>query len=245
LEEGRNILMSNRLREKYRLREGDTIALNLNRGVRPYNIIGFFDTNKNNGECALISHRYLKLDTGVSFYTHIYIKTSKDPKEVVHEIQTRFPQRLMNIKTSAQIMTSTIKSYESLFLILRGFLVLALLIGIVGMINNLLISLLSRRRSLAMLRSLGMAQAQIVWMLLLEAVTAGSLGGFMGIVAGMGMVSVMPYVLEALNNPVKIRCDGVSMTAYVVFGMLILAGVSLVPMRKASKWSIIDSIREE
>ena len=56
---------------------------------------------------------------------------------------------------------------------MRGFSLLALVIGIFGVFNNLIISFLERQRSIAMLRSIGMSKRQSIKMFFIEALTGG------------------------------------------------------------------------
>lgn len=81
---------------------------------------------------------------------------------------------------------------------MRGFSLLALLIGIFGVFNNLIISFLERRRSLAVLRSVGMSKNQALKMFFIEALTGGLIGGIIGALCGYILISISPLILRAI-----------------------------------------------
>ena len=68
LDQGRNILITNTLKDKFKVEVGDVLSLKMEKGNRGYKVIGFFNSMRWNGNYALISDRYLKVDTGNIYY---------------------------------------------------------------------------------------------------------------------------------------------------------------------------------
>lgn len=122
---------------------------------------------------------------------------------------------------------------------------MAFIIGISGVLNNLLLSFLERKQSLAVLRSMGMSQGQIIRMIFIESVTVGVVGGILGIVAGWLMISVIPYVVRSMG------LNGNMVYSYGMFAMALAAGMvktvtaSISPAMKSSRLNIIESIKYE
>jgi putative ABC transport system permease protein len=245
LDEGRNIIISETLREKYGLKPGDTMRLMLRQTPRSYRIIGFMNTMMYNGSIALISENNLKMDTGDRFYQGMYIKTASEPDKVLDALEKQMGQRPYSMTTVKQMEYENRKANDSVFMILKGFSIMALVIGTFGVLNNLIISFIERRRSLAMLRSIGMSKSQTLKMIFIEALSGGLVGGITGVAAGYCLLWTVPFVMKAINLSVPLHFPLESIPTYVIAGMLITVAASISPAVKSSRLNIITAIKYE
>ncbi len=241
----RSIILSNTLKEKFKLEKGDTVTLKLKETEREYKIAGFANTVYYNGSIAFISEGNFKIDTGTRFYSEVYIKTAGNPEEIKAEIQKRLSQRPNSTMTVNEMSELNRKSNDSVFNLLKAFSVMALVIGIFGILNNLVISFIQRRRALAMLRSVGMSARQAVLMIFIEALSGGVIGGIAGIIAGFIQIMVTPYVMKAINLSIPISLPYDSIAVYIAAGVLITVAASVSPALKASKLNIIEAVKYE
>jgi putative ABC transport system permease protein len=118
-------------------------------------------------------------------------------------------------------------------------------IGVFGIFNNLIISFIERKRSLAMMRSVGMSRKQTLKMILIEALTGGIIGGTVGILAGTLLILIVPFVMRAINQVVPIHY---SVQEYIIAfgaGIIITLVASISPALKFSKQNIIEAIKYE
>lgn len=245
LDQNRRILLTYTLKDKFGLQRGDWLPLETEKGKKDYQVIGFFHSLRWAGNYALISERYLKSDMGARYYDDIYIKTTGDPEEVQKSIQKKFERRQPWVKTIGQIEESGKKSSEQLFRILRGFSIMTMVIGIVGILNNLVISFIERKRILAILRSIGMSKKQIIKMLFVEALTGGLIGGILGVCSGILMISIVPYVMKAMGVPIPIHYPLTLFIQGILGGVGITLIASVSPALKSSKLDIIEAIKLE
>jgi putative ABC transport system permease protein len=244
-DEGRNILFSEMLKEKFSLKVGDLITLRLKKGKKTYQVIGFFNSIMQNGNFALIPERYFKSDTMERYYGEIFVKTSKDPAGVAGEIKQKFQRNRPFVMTMRDMEAGNMKSNEDMFLILKGFSILALVIGIFGVFNNLLISFMERKRSLAILRSIGMSKSQTLKIIFIESATGGLIGGTVGVLAGIVIISIVPNIMKALDIPIKIHYSFLQMFLSLAGGIFITVMASISPAFKSSKLNIIEAIKYE
>ncbi|MCX7711021.1 MAG: FtsX-like permease family protein [Clostridia bacterium] len=245
LDSGRYVILTYTLKEKLGVKKGDIITLKMKAGSKSFEIIGFASTLRNNGSYALISEKYVKADSESQFYSNVFIKTNKDPEEVLKELQGKFARRYPFMRTVKQMELLEKQSNENIFLILKGFSILALIIGIFGVLNNLIISFIERKRALAMFRSIGMSKPQIVKMLFIEAFSAGLIGGITGIGGGFLMIWGVPYVLMSINMFVPITYPVLTLGNYLISGIVIVLAASISPALKSSRLQIIEAIKYE
>ncbi|WP_372995492.1 ABC transporter permease [Lutispora sp.] len=245
LEEGRNILLSESLMEQLMVKKGDTIGIEMADGMKNYRIIGSFYSLMYNGSYAIISDKYYKLDTGQSYYSEIYIKTSKDPEKVAIELKERFARRFPWIMTVKESERRDSQSNKMLLDIMTGFSVAAMVIGVFGVLNNYTISFIERKRFLAMYRSMGMSKAQMIKMIFIEAFTGGIIGGTMGALGGIILIYLVPSILKYLVTDIPMHYSISMIGASIVTGIVISVIASISPALKSSKLSIIENIKYE
>lgn len=245
LDNDRKILLAHILKDKLGVEKGDFLTLNLARGKRTYQVIGFFDSLMWGGNYALVSSRFLKLDMNQKHYGTLFLQTSKDPNLVAETLQKRFKKARPWVRTMGQINEEDLRANRQLFVILQGFSIMTLIIGVCGVFNNLVISFIERKRSLAMMRSVGMSQKQTVKMILIESLTGGVIGGSVGILTGTLLISIVPFLLKAINKVVPIHY---SLKEYLISfgaGILITVAASVGPGLKSSQINIIEAIKYE
>lgn len=244
LENGRNIVLGDVNRVTLGVKLGDTIVFKTDNGDRPYKIIGFMETLIDNGKWGLISTKHIKMDFGVSKFDDIYVKTG-EPDAVAERIKIKLNQKDPYVETKANLERLNSTSNSQIFSILSGFSGLAMLIGVFGVLNNLLISFIQRKRSIAVFKSVGMSQKQVFQMVMIEAMASGLIGGIGGIIMALLFLYIIPFLLPAMAGPIPMHYDPMLFISAMVVGMLITFIATIGPGVKSSKLNIIDAIKYE
>ena len=245
LNEGRTIVVTDFLARTSGFSIGDELVLKTERGAQAYEIIGFFDSIEQLGGMALISEKNLKTDMKLDYYTAVNIKTTGDSLAVQKSIEEKYSVQNPVVSDMAKMREDTIQANKQLFVVLTLFSILILAISLIGMINNLIVSFLERRRSFAMYRSVGMNKRQLANMVMLESIVSGLIGGCAGVAGGTFLIGIVPYVLEATGFVVSIKYDFATYWIYVVLGTAVMLAASIAPSIKTSKFSIIDALKYE
>lgn len=116
----------------------------------------------------------------------------------------------------------------------------SLLVGGIGVMNIMLVSVTERTREIGVRMSLGATRGQILFQFLVESVTLTLIGGAIGIFLGTGVANVVSYFAgwpPLVSFPVIIGGLLFSMIIGVIFGIL--------PANKASSLDPIESLRYE
>lgn len=116
----------------------------------------------------------------------------------------------------------------------------SLLVGGIGVMNIMLVSVTERTREIGIRMSLGATRGQILFQFLVESVTLTLIGGLIGMLLGTGAASLVSYFAgwpSLVSLPVIIGGILFSMLIGVIFGIL--------PANKAASLDPIESLRYE
>nr|WP_302592166.1 ABC transporter permease [uncultured Marvinbryantia sp.] len=117
---------------------------------------------------------------------------------------------------------------------------ISLLVGGIGVMNIMLVSVTERTSEIGLKKAIGAKKRMILMQFLTEAAVLTSMGGVLGVVAGIGMaqaISRMADVPVAINIPATIIAVLFSMVIGLIFGFM--------PSIKAANLNPIDALRHE
>ena len=117
---------------------------------------------------------------------------------------------------------------------------ISLLVGGIGVMNIMLVSVTERTREIGLKKAIGAKKSGILWQFLTEAAVLTSLGGIVGVGAGIGLAAIISRVTSA---PVAISVPSIIIA--VVFSMVIGIIFGLLPSFKAANLNPIDALRHE
>ena len=116
----------------------------------------------------------------------------------------------------------------------------SLVVGGIGVMNIMLVSVTERTREIGIRMSIGATRGQILFQFLIEAITLTVIGGSIGILLGGGIASIVSHFAgwpPLISLPVIIGGLLFSMVIGIVFGIL--------PANKAARLNPIDALRYE
>ncbi len=119
-----------------------------------------------------------------------------------------------------------------------GFI--ALLVGGIGIMNILLVSVTERTREIGIRKAIGAKKSDILWQFLVESVVVTALGGIIGIITGFAFAKLVASmtILAAAVSPVSII---IGLTFIALFGLFF----GIYPAYKAAKLNPIEALRYE
>ncbi len=145
-----------------------------------------------------------------------------------------------SIRDLTEIAAARQQGTETMSLLLASIAAVSLLVGGIGIMNIMLVSVTERTREIGIRMAVGATPANILAQFLVEALALSLLGGVLGIALGVGVSKIVAVKLgwTTLVRPGVIALAvGFSAGVGVVFG--------LYPARKASQLDPIDALRYE
>lgn len=144
--------------------------------------------------------------------------------------------------TSQAAMLSTFQTIlTSMTFVLAGIAGISLVVGGIGIMNIMLVSIKERTREIGIRKAVGATKRDILSQFLVEAMSLSSFGGLIGIVIGGGISITMTLIFPAL--PTSVSAWSVSLA----FGFSVLVGVffGVYPAKKAAELNPIAALRYE
>lgn len=117
---------------------------------------------------------------------------------------------------------------------------ISLLVGGIGIMNIMLVSVVERTKEIGILKALGAEPRQIETQFLLEAVILTFSGGILGVILGIIITAIVSF---AIVWPFVISLNGVFVG--LLFSLIVGAFFGAYPARKASKLNPIDALNHE
>ena len=145
-----------------------------------------------------------------------------------------------NIQNMKSIMETVAQTTGTFTLFLGAVAAISLVVGGIGIMNIMLVSVTERTREIGVRKALGATYSIIVTQFLIEAVVISLMGGFIGIAFGIGASKVIGMVSgmsTVVSVPTIIMSFAFSMAIGLIFGIY--------PARKAAKLNPIDALHYE
>ena len=244
LRDGDNILVSSTLQISLSLEKNDKLTLVLAGGNREFTVIGFFDTLESS---ALISGLRMKEYMNYGSYSSLYVK-AKDTGNIdalKDRIVIESAGYDLQVSTLDEIREISLESNRQIVLIMQIFSLIVMIIAISGMVNNVIISFMDKRRIYAVQRSIGMSRFQLVKIALTEAALTGLFGSLLGLAGGLCLLFVVPGIMMTLGLRIVIQISAVQLLVIVAAGIAITVAAAITSAVRTSKMVIIDAIKYE
>ena len=144
------------------------------------------------------------------------------------------------ITNQASLIAAVSSITDTLGLLLTGIAAISLIVGGIGIMNIMLVSVRERTREIGVRRAIGAKQSNILTQFLIEAIVLSLVGGVIGLILG----EIAAFFLAILGDWVfEIKLD----TVVLALGFSLLVGVvfGVWPARTAAKLEPIDALRFE
>ncbi len=144
------------------------------------------------------------------------------------------------ITNQASLIAAVSSITDTLGLLLTGIAAISLIVGGIGIMNIMLVSVRERTREIGVRRAIGAKQSNILTQFLIEAIVLSLTGGVIGLILG----EIAAFFLAILGDWVfAIKLD----TVLLALGFSLLVGVvfGVWPARTAAKLEPIDALRFE
>ena len=222
-----------------------------------FNVIGLMESKGGSGPMNQDDRVFVPLTTaqkllfGVDYVSSIYIEAvsenvmSQARDEIGYFLLARHKikdptQADFSIMSQEDILGTATQVTGTFTTLLSGIAAISLIVGGIGIMNIMLVTVTERTREIGLRKALGAKKKVITAQFLLEAIMITFVGGIIGVVLGMGVSSILSHSMDlpfAFSLPSILLAFGVSAAIGVLFGWY--------PAQKAANLQPIDALRYE
>lgn len=128
---------------------------------------------------------------------------------------------------------------------LGGIAAISLLVGGIGIMNIMLVSVIERTKEIGLRKAVGARNKDIMFQFLVESLAIGLIGGVLGILLGWGISSVISQIAAFGNTPLQAEITFGSVFLSVSFSVGIGLIFGLYPANRAAKLEPVEALRTE
>jgi len=144
---------------------------------------------------------------------------------------------------------SIIKQFNNIMSLAQGILLaiasVSLIVGAVGIANNMFTSVLEREKEIGIMKSIGATNKDVLQIFMIESGLIGFFGGLAGVILGIVFSLTIGIAAIQLGYPMlKIHILPLNVFGVLAFAFLVGIFSGLLPAWSASKKKIIDTLRE-
>lgn len=191
-----------------------------------------------------VAQRLLKNKSIRTFYVEA---TSSDTVEAAMNNLQMFMLKKCNgdeksfrVMSQSDLLATRTATTDKMTMMLAGVACISLIVGGIGIMNIMLVSVTERTREIGIRKAIGAKRRYILTQFLIEALVISGVGGCIGVALGVGGALMLPKILKqsvVISPTVILASFAFSATVGIVFG--------LYPADKASKLRPIDALRYE
>ncbi len=141
----------------------------------------------------------------------------------------------------AQMLSTLNNVTGTMTVVLAGIAAISLIVGGIGIMNIMLVSVTERTREIGIRKAIGAKKRNIMVQFLIEAVIVTGIGGLLGVAVGVSVIrfviGIMDIVPEVYSIPWILLSFGISLIIGVLFGLF--------PAYKAASMNPIEALRAE
>ena len=200
---------------------------------------------------AYIPYTLLTWPNDQFYYCRLYAKEGTDMVNFMSRL-TMYLGKIKN-RNAEDFYTNTVAnemgSIDSLMgglsMAVGGIAAISLLVGGIGIMNIMLVSVTERTREIGIRKALGAQESTILTQFVVEAGVTSALGGCLGIVLGYVVSAIinqiLPYILTDITLNVTPSADAAAIAVGISCGIGVLFG--FLPARRAASLNPIEALR--
>ena len=126
---------------------------------------------------------------------------------------------------------------------LWAILGLGFAVGSLGVANTVTMNVMEKRRTLGLLRAVGMTGRQVTGVVVLESVLLGLAGGCIGLLGGLTTALFIQYASQPLlGHPIRATIRPAVILANILAAVAVTALAAWIPARRAARLDLLEAV---
>ena len=238
----RSVILSEDCLQRTGFSVGDEILLSNGTEEIPYTIAGSFKSRATDVEAVIPAYCAVS-DFGATVYDFLAY-TAADPDAIMVQIRALFGETSNWSRTVEEFNSDALSTVGAFLEPMHTMTYFILLLATVGVINNLLINYMQKRRTIAMYKSIGLSNRQNRKMTLIEGFSSGLIGAVIAVFVSYMEIQTI-FLVAAPKISMLPELDLWTFLAAGGLGIFITLLGSVVPFMKSRNMKLIEEIKFE
>ena len=246
----RGVVVSEVLARRLGVNVGDVLSLPTGAGQKEFPVAGvFYDYATDGGKIVLDRSLYERWwGDRTATVLAVYLEPNASASRVRGDLNKALgPLLPVSIISNTELRTHILEIFDRTFRLTYGLELVTVIVGLLGIVNTLLTTVVERQREFATFRAIGGSRRQVRGLVVRESLCLGFLGLGLGLLAGVLLATLLISVINKQSFGWTIHMTVPSKTileAFLVAGFTgLLAGY--LPARWATHGAIADGLRYE
>lgn len=152
-------------------------------------------------------------------------------------------QKVYEVTTSEQLLAQLGQFLGIIQLVLVGIASISLLVGGIGIMNTMIMSVLERTSEIGVMKAVGATDQIVLSVFLAEAAFIGLVGGVFGVIFGYLLAFIVGAVSVASGLALKVELDAGLIIGALLFAMIVGMVSGYLPARRAARMDPVTALR--
>ncbi|MBO1307694.1 FtsX-like permease family protein [Enterococcus sp. 669A] len=241
-DQGRNVMLNRDVISAMNLQIGDAVNLSGPDGIFSYTVAGSFQSRADD-VAAVIPSSYAKADFSPTEYGFFAFKAG-DPEAVMTQLRDMLGEQQHWSRTVEEYTNDASETIDTFLSPMQKLTWFILLLATVGIINNLLINYIQKKRAIAMYKSVGLSNAQNLKMTMIEGFSVGLLGALLAVAVSYVEIKTV-FLVAGPKISMEPQLELSTFLFAALMGIVITLIGSVVPIVKGATMKLVEEIKFE
>ena len=234
----------------HHLARGDRVRLVGPAGVRRAPVVGTVDSLDGGGTSIQVSLGTMASIYGITADAQLAVKARapEDAKALSRRVGALLARQYPGLESlsNAEVKKRTTDAINQQFAFFNAIVAIAVLVGMLGIVNTLSMSVLERTREIGVLRALGASRWRVRRAMTDESLLISLAGTVAGMLAGLFVSVIWIVGMQARTFPgLSLRLPGTTLVVIAVAGIVIGILAAVLPARRAARLDPLSALRYE
>jgi putative ABC transport system permease protein len=240
------IIISKKIATRYNIKEGDFINLNINDKSEKFKVLSVVDAKfMNMGNVNLISYKAALKHFGIRYANEFFISSNYPSNEVKKDLEKDFKGIDANVSTKEERMNEDQQNSNQVVALLKVFSYITIIMAAIGIVSNVSICFIQRKREMAILCSNGLTNGGRVFIILFENLIEGLAALIISFICSLWIIRLLQDIFNYLVLNMNFKYPTNSIIPITIISFLLMLITSIPALNKNRKFQIIDELKCE
>lgn len=240
------IIISKKISTRYNIKTGDFINLNVDDKDEKFKVLSIVDAKfMNMGNINLISYKAALKHFDIRYANDFFITSNYPANEVKKDLTKDFKGINTSIYTKQEEMDKDHKSSSQIISLLKIFSYITIVIGIFGIISNVSICFIQRKREMAILCSTGLTNSGRIFIILSENLIETLAALLISFISSIWLIELLQDVFNYLVLCINFKYPTSSLGVITISSLLLMLITAFPALNKNKKLQIINELKYE